>query len=167
MSKSLFVDGGVIGANPSKLGGTWSWCLVQDGVIREQDSGLISCEDLEIKTISNNYTELFAALKGIASVTTWNCRWDGTVYTDSLITLRRITNGLKFNGIPNSMRLEALHLRRFRRWKVVLIAGHPTKAELESGVARRNGNPVSKWNVFCDEECKRLAAEFMQKKGKK
>lgn len=165
--ESLFVDGGVINKNPSPIGGMWAWCLVRRGIIVNQNSGLVLPKEFGMKTISNNLTELMAALKGLGAVTRWNCKWDGTIYTDSLNTLRRITNGLKFTGIPNALRLEALDLRRGRKWQARLLAGHPTITELDSGVARRNGLPVSKWNVWCDQECKRVGELFLATKGLK
>lgn len=152
---SLYTDGGCIGANPSPIGGAWAWCLVRDGVKVKHDSDIIVAgEDCHPDEITNNYTELYAAVMGLEAM---GKNWRGTLYTDSLVTKSRITDGVSFNGIPNSLRSAILDLRRGRRYKVVLLAGHPTRKELAAGVARRNGNPVSKWNVWCDRECNRLA----------
>ncbi len=164
LSAELWVDGGVIGSNPSKTGGTWAICITCRGKFVRHWSGTVTPEEFGIETISNNLTELLAAVKGLSQMAP---DWDGTIYTDSKITLLRITNSTKFNGIPNSLRLETLNLRRGRKWQARLVAGHPTLKELESGVAKRNGLPVSPFNVWCDQECQRLAREFLAAKGLK
>lgn len=155
---SIFCDGGCIVKNPSIYGGTWCYVLVEDNKSISTASGIILPNDVGLPAITNNLSELFAALKGLAAAPTG---WQGALYTDSLITLRRITTGEKFNGIPQKLREKTLELRRGRKWQGILLSGHPTKAQLEIGIGRK-GRPVSKWNVYCDQECKRLATEFMK-----
>ncbi len=102
--------------------------------------------------------ELLAAIRGISALPKG---WDGTVYTDSKVTMWRLTTGKAFNGIPNSLRLQTLKLRKNRKWRVELVAGHPNEEELKTGYAVRNGLPVSKWNVACDLRCQQLAKQFL------
>jgi ribonuclease HI len=156
MTLELYTDGGVIGKNPSPLGGTWCFCVVQEGEILWQGSDIITPDIFKIKTISNNFSELYAAVMGLSSLP---IGWEGTLYSDSLITIHRVTNSVKFNGIPNSLRLKTLDLRRNRKYKTVLLGGHPNKLELDSGF-RKDGKPVSKWNVLCDKTCTKLAKGF-------
>jgi ribonuclease HI len=158
MSDGLYCDGGVIGRNPSPLGGTWVWCLVLDGEIIECNGGVIANRPVT----TNNFTELYAALKALQALHPF----DGTLWTDSRITLGRLTTGKSFEGIPNYLRQAALEFRRNREWDVKLLAGHPTKQDLKKGYRiKRSGrhHPVSEWNVWCDNECKRLAKDFMEK----
>ena len=156
MASELFTDGGVIGKNPSKIGGTWAWCLVEDGELSRFDSGIVvaSCGN----HITNNFTELYAALNALNSV---GLEWEGTLYTDSAITRHRLMKSNAFNGIPRWMETEARNLRQTRKINVVLISGHPTKRDLIAG-RKRNGKPCSVWNVFCDKRCRKLAEKALR-----
>lgn len=169
----IFCDGGVIGANPSAKGGTWAYCWVShNGVMLKSESGVVLPDGSTqtnlktanvsyvptLKTISNNLTEFVAALKALESV---DEDWSGTLFTDSKVTLHRITNGKSFKGIPEPMVELILAIRRARKYKVVLVAGHPTKKELLQGYRARNKLPTSAHNVWCDETCQKLAKEFM------
>jgi hypothetical protein len=63
----------------------------------------------------------------------------------------------KMNGIPVAMQERVLLARRrVGAFTVVLLGGHPTKAELKAG-RREDGMLVSAHNAFCDQECSRLA----------
>src|SRR3990167_11188278 len=114
----IYCDGGVIGPNPSKLGGTWSWCWVDKGAIVKREFGIVTPEDIwspdgvdhkgSNPAVTNNQTELYAAMKALSSVPR---SWDGILWTDSRITLLRVTTSNKFNGIPNWMRNQILSLR--------------------------------------------------------
>jgi ribonuclease HI len=157
--EAIYTDGGVIGPNPSKLGITWAWCQVRGDSLLRSGSGIIEPADLEMETCSNNVAELMGALRGLLSVPVG---WDGILYTDSKVTLHRITDSFSFKGVPQGIINQVLKIRRGRKYKVVLLAGHPTRAEMKSGCAVRNGLPVSKWNVWCDKECCRLATEFKE-----
>ncbi len=160
----LFADGGLIGRNPSKLGGTWCWCWVQNGEMIQSNSGVILPKHIGVDSVTNNVTELFAAVHALNSIPE---NWNGILHTDSRVTLLRITNGMNQNtpGVPEYLRQELLRLRLTRHWRVVLVAGHPTRVELAQGYRRRNGLLVSRWNVFCDEECQRLAREYLARKA--
>lgn len=154
---AIYTDGGVIGPNPSELGGTWAYCWVNKNDKRiHTASGIVTPEMVGVDKITNNLTELWAAMEALQSLPEM---WRGTIYTDSKITLHRITNSKSFKGIPNTMRLKIFDLRRDHKYKVVLIGGHPTKKQLIAGISKR-GYPVSKHNVWCDERCNRLAWKF-------
>ena len=159
----LWCDGGLIGRNPSKLGGTWSWCWVQDGKMIQNNSGVILPEHIGVNSVTNNLAELLAATHALNSVPESQ---EGILHTDSRVTLLRITKGMNRNtpGVPEHLRQELLRLRLTRRWRTVLVAGHPTKEELARGYRLRNGLPVSRWNQFCDAECQRVAREFLARR---
>lgn len=147
----VYCDGGVIGCNPSELGGTWSFvvpgCPIVSGVVTPREAGL--------PKITNNYTELLAAVQALENMP---AGWAGTIYTDSQITLFRIRNQKpKFNGIPQDLQQRVWAARkRLGNYQVVLVGGHPTQNDLALGQDSR-GLPVSKWNVECDKECTRLS----------
>lgn len=157
---SIYCDGGVIKQNPSPYGGTWAWCWVRNGERISSASGIVYPSDLGMETISNNVMELIAAMKAIKSVPP---DWAGVLYTDSIVTLHRMTDGKRFNGIPYSIRLEALDLRRAKKWKVNLVKGHPTRKNLQDGFKNSAYGTVrvSKHNVFCDLLCNLRAKEFL------
>ncbi len=148
----IYCDGGVIGRNPSKMGVTWAWCLVENDDLIRWDSGWVEPADAAQSPLTNNFSELYAAVRAVID------NPDAKVlFTDSQITLYRMTRSKKFNGIPNWLRRKALKIRGM---PVKLLAGHPTFKELEQGFADRNRNPVSKWNVFCDLKCQEAAKDF-------
>ncbi len=158
---SLFCDGGLIGRNPSSLGGTWCYCWVDasDQLIHYQ-SGFILPHEYELAAVTNNQAELVAAIRALASVP---AGWQGLIHTDSKVTLHRISRDIPpgKDGVPEALRLELMDLRRTRRWRAVFVAGHPNKQELTRGYRLRNHLPVSRYNQFCDSECQRLARNFL------
>jgi ribonuclease HI len=160
MKESLFSDGGCIGPNPSPLGGTFAWCFVWGTREHECDSGIILPEQFGMKTISNNVAELVAAVSALEYVVK---AWPGTLYTDSRITLLRLTTSNKFNGVPDNLRERCLHLRQGRKYNVVLLGGHPSISEIKNG-RNKKGRLVSKWNVKCDERCQLLARRFIDER---
>ena len=153
---SLFTDGGVIGRNPSLLGGTWAWCLIDGDEIIRSASGAVDPKDIDLLTVSNNTTELLAAVLGLEAT---GPGFSGVWYTDSKVTVYRLTTSTKFKGCPDWLRNRALAVRENQKYTVKLLGGHPNKAELTTGI-RSDGAPVSKWNVWCDKECRRLAKEY-------
>jgi ribonuclease HI len=149
----LYSDGGCITKNPSSVGGTWAYLQVDCAgpTILKEESGLLLAGYLGLPKITNNLTELEAAVRALESVPDG---WDGTLFTDSFITLCRISRDkTKFNGIPYPLvnRVDAVR-KRLGKFQVVLLGGHPTKAELEKGL-RHDNYPVSRFNVRCDELC--------------
>lgn len=157
----LWCDGGVIGPNPSRLGGTWCFCAIYQGERINQDWGICTPDIMKTETITNNQTELLAALMALESVP---IDWNGVLYTDSKITQGRITIGRKFAGIPDWLRKRVLKRREKHKYRVQLVGGHPTKNELLSGL-RKDGKIVSKWNVWCDKRCTQLAKNVQLEKS--
>lgn len=152
-----YCDGGTIGPNPSLLGGTWCWVWIDNtGTKIKHEKGIIEPEDIELPEVTNNVAELYAAIRLIDSLPE---EWEGTIYTDSLITLRRITTGNKFKGVPIWLTNWTMKLRSYKKYQVSLLSGHPTKAELVKGFGKR-GYPVSEHNKFCDQQCSKLASDF-------
>lgn len=164
MIHSIYVDGGVIGKNPSYKGGTWCWCHVNpEGERVNWKCGIITPDDLGLTVISNNITELMAAIRGLESVPK---SWEGTIYTDSSCTLSRLTKSNSFKGLPQWMIRRTVELRRNRKWDIKLVAGHPNPEELTQGFLLNRKNTkryVSEHNVFCDEQCTRIGSLYAQR----
>ncbi len=157
MSKEeLFCDGGCLGSNPSLKGGTFAWILVYRDRIVRSDFGMLTPEDAGVEKITNNLTELLAVLRGLEAM---EPNWKGILYTDSLITLRRITSGKKFKNIPDYLVDRVLKIREGRKWKAILLKGHPSREDLRAGRTKK-GRPVSKYNKMCDDICKDLSKKF-------
>ena len=157
----LFVDGGLVGKNPSKLGGTWCYCWVdtKDQLMHHR-CGLILPEEMGVEAVTNNQTELLAAIYALDSVADG---WHGDLFTDSKVTLYRIMRGIPEGkpGVPEWLRQELMKLRSLKRWRAILVGGHPTRRELERGYRIKNNLPVHQFNQFCDSECQRLARNFL------
>jgi hypothetical protein len=153
----LWVDGGVIGHNPSKHGGVYAWVAVsKHGMPVEQQSGLILPVNPP-KPITNNVAELTAALIAIKD----NPDFAGTLFTDSTVTLCRLLDSDAFDGVPAWVVTLTLRLRRNRKWTAVLVSGHPTRKELAAG-ASKEGRIVSKWNVLADKLCQEQDKKFLE-----
>ena len=159
--KYLYTDGGVVLKNPSTIGGTWAWCLVEDDKVIRQDSGHITPKQMFSPTVTNNQTELYAVIRGFTGL---NDRDIVEVRSDSEITLGRVFKHYAFNNIPNwmvdFMDEEIDRLRNFKKFTYELMDGHPTREQVEKGIGKR-GHVTSKWNVWCDEECRRQAKKLL------
>lgn len=159
----LYADGGVIRQNPSPFGGTWAICMVNhlDQLVWK-NSGIISPEDMETPFVTNNQTELLAVIYGLQRVMT--SENDLEVCSDSQITLMRVFGHSPFNNIPewmiNLLRWEQKRLTYFKKFTHTLMDGHPTKAQVESGIGKK-GHVTSKWNVLCDKLCNEQAEKFL------
>ena len=157
---ALYADGGVIGPNPSVVGGSWAYCLVGPAGRRLQcDSGVITPEQAGMETITNNLTEQLALVNGLLALP---AHWRGTVYSDSQIALYRLFHGWKMTHLPAwliSRGSQALQRVDLANITTVLLNGHPTKAQLAAGVGKRGG-PVSIHNKWCDEACTKASKEY-------
>jgi hypothetical protein len=64
--------------------------------------------------------------------------------------------------LPSGWLVDGLTTRQeLGRLEPILLDGHPTQAQLKAGVGKR-GNPVSRFNAWCDLECQRMAARFRE-----
>jgi len=123
---ACYADGGVIGRNPSQIGGTFAWCHI-DANNRQvaSYSGVITPVEAALPAITNNLTEMLALVAGLEALP---LHWRGTVYSAALQHIDR----------PHCT--------------YVLLDGHPTQAQLAAGKGKR-GALVSEWNVWCDKAC--------------
>lgn len=159
--KYLYTNGGVILKNPSTIGGTYAWCIVENGEIVDRGSGYITPESMYLDVVTNNQAELYAVLRGLAAI----CDNEIVeIRSDSEITLGRIFKNYSFNNIPEFMtcllKAEKNRLKNFRQFKYTLMDGHPTQAQVDKGFGKQ-GHVTSKFNVWCDKECGRQAAKYL------
>lgn len=158
---ALYADGGVIGSNPSKLGGTWAWCWVSASGERIRTASGKVLPRTFLPLITNNVTEYVALVKGLESLPEG---WSGAVYSDSKITLGRLFAQWRCNGLPLVLvRQGAAAVARLDWANInpILLDGHPAKAQLLAGRGKR-GNPVSIHNVWCDAVCAEEARKYRE-----
>lgn len=162
---ALYTDGGCVRANPSKIGGTWAWCAVNAfGKRIAESSGFRPWLRGDNPVgITNNFMELMAAVLALEAMPGG---WSGTLYTDSSLTLHRLTTpNAPFRNIPIAwVRRAAAAVSDLGAFRVVLLSGHPTREELRQGFSVE-GKHVSEHNRWADKECARLAAIFTPPPG--
>src|ERR1043165_5334043 len=77
---ALDADGGVVGKNPSDIGGTWAWCGVDaEGNRIVWRGGFVPVNG---RPITNNHTEQIAITLALEAMPDG---WSGTVCSDSMI----------------------------------------------------------------------------------
>ncbi len=157
---AIYADGGCVGSNPSLHGGVWAWCgVTAEGQMVVSDSGLILPGDVGMPAITNNLSEYVALVRALEYLPDG---WSGRVCSDSSVSLGRLFRGWKHTGIPPEWIGRARRAKqRLGDLTEVLHDGHPTKAQLASGIGKR-GHPVSSFNVFCDRECNRVARKQLE-----
>lgn len=156
----LYADGGVIQVNPSPIGGTWAFRIVQADVVICEESGVITPLEAGLPAVTNNLTEMLALVMGLRSLP---IDWIGVVCSDSQITLGRVFGSYKWAGIPTWLhKLYQQSRNRLLFWEditYIQLDGHPTRNQLAAGIGKR-GHPVSIHNVACDKACQLAAASI-------
>lgn len=167
---SVYTDGGIIGSNPSAIGGTWSAVFVSGNALVAERSGVILPNDVWRKedgightklvtaTIENNIAETIAIMLALESLP---AGWRGTLYGDNLNSIRRARDLKIKDAVPKFIKDRLLKVRETVAPAFVLLGGHPTLAEVEAG-ARSDGKPVSRWNVRADKLCREAAAKHLK-----
>lgn len=157
----VYCGGGVVKKNPSPIGGTWACVMVGpknessdgrglDNNELSRHSGFITPQQAGLPAISNNYTELLAAVEAMERLPDG---WEGPLFTDSFVTVCRLTSvAPKMNGIPDDLQRRMWLSRDRLKITACLLDGHPTKFHPKRGIGKR-GNKVSRWNVLADFLC--------------
>jgi ribonuclease HI len=165
--KSVYADGGVIGSNPSAIGGTYAYRLIEeDGQLGHYIDGAFVLTARENGgPVTNNQTEMLAVLSALELVPD---DWAGILYSDSQVTLGRVFMGWKWANVPQFMheKYKAIRARltHFEDIRFTLLDGHPTKAQLQAGKGKRGG-PVSEHNVWCDHACTGAGEKYLAEVG--
>lgn len=159
----LYADGGCVKKNPSPFAITWAWCAVDENDRRVIERGGIVLSQPG-RPASNNWAEQIAIVLALEAMPDG---WSGLVCSDSMIALGRVFKGWRTKNLPENIKQRAKDaVARLGKIETRLLQGHPTKKDLENGVGAKRGFPVSKHNVFCDEECNRQAKKFEAERGK-
>jgi ribonuclease HI len=157
---ALYCDGGVIGPNPSPLGGTFAWVLTRDGEALEEQSGVLLPSNIGQAVVTNNNSELYALLVGLETLPEG---WSGRVNSDSQTALGWVFKGWNQAKIPNALRdrlNDLIASGKLLFLDSLLLQGHPTKEDLARGMGAKRNLPVSKWNVRCDDLCTEEANRY-------
>lgn len=159
----VYADGGVIwdgSPGASTIGGTWAFCFVDSegnrifelaGVLQSTPTG----------HVTNNWTEQVAIVKALENLPEG---WSGLVCSDSQVALGRVFKGWREKNLPRNIsdRSKAA-VSRLGTIETKLLQGHPTKADLECGIGKKRGYPVSIHNIWCDEACGIAGKEYVAK----
>lgn len=175
--QKIYTDGGLIGpGNPSGIGGTWAFRLIEGGekefTVINQESGIILPQQVHMAGIESNLSEFIAMLFALRSLPDG---WEGDIYCDSKNTLYRFfgepqSDGSRkyfaTNGILPTLVEDMRHqVGRMKNYNYTLLDGHPTRMQLNTGFGKRN-HPVSRHNVWCDEACKEQAIRKLRERRK-
>lgn len=160
----LYCDGGVIwdgSPGASKFGGTWAWLGIDaDGNVVIEQSGVV--ESTATRHVTNNHTEQIAIVKALEAMPDG---WSGKLKSDSWVAVCRVFENGRRKNLPQNIsdRSEAA-VARLGKIEWTLLAGHPTKAELETGISvRKPGMPVSIYDVRVDELCTMESKNYKKK----
>lgn len=175
----IYADGGVEGSSRSSVCGAWAFCFVNEAGNRVFElGGIATPTSMGLPDVTNNQTEMLAAINALKAVPR---PWAGVLRSDSNITLGRLFAGWhkgdsgwcremaddsywELNGLPGWVIVE---IQALRPWILAsgirgeLLDGHPTSAQLATGIGKR-GSPVSKHNVWCDQECQRQIKAYVR-----
>lgn len=155
---AIYADGGCIRSNPSAIGGTWSWCAVnENNEIVKSASGVVAATATRL--ITNNTTEQIALTLAMEAM---EDNWSGHVYSDSHIALGRVFLNYKTTNLPANVAARSkAALARLGALQWTLLKGHPTKADIAKGFAP-GGLPVSIFNKWCDEHCRLAGQRYLE-----
>lgn len=167
---AVYSDAGCIGPNPSPHGGTWAFCFVdaegnqiveRSGVIRYTDFDWTGVANPEC-TISCPVSELYALVTALMSLPN---KWTGHVYSDCENALKWVFMRQAMNVIPRCLTRRTRHcLDHLGVTPWTLLAGHPSKKDLEAGYKIKPGDPrqwpVSIHNKWCDKACTAEAEQW-------
>lgn len=158
----IYVDGGMVGSNPTTVGAAWAIVLVDrnDTVVLEFSGAILATPE---RPITNNVIEQIALTLALECMPD---KWSGTICSDSQNAIGRQFYGWQLNGLPRNV-IERGHnaLKRLGQIKPEPIKGHPSKRELSRG-KNSYGTRVSKHNVRADELCTAICHEITDREPK-
>lgn len=172
----VYADGGMIGPdNPSPIGGTIAYRVVVDGVVVVERAKVFGVG----REITNNVSEMYAALLGIAEAASavvidgnpalslsliQHMRKESVhLVSDSGVTLGRLTGAYrKMAGLPEEFVRLVPHARE-ALIAAYQVKGHPSNKRLLEGVSK-SGAAVSAHQHWCDVSAKEVGEEYLRQK---
>lgn len=151
----IYTDGGLVGRNPSSVGGSWAIVLTDiNNSVALEFCGFIPATPE--RPITNNIIEQIAVTLALESMPD---KWSGTLCSDSQNAIGRQFYKWAINGLPQNV-IDRGHaaLSRLGTIRPELVKGHPSKRELVAGKNSR-GTRVSIHNVRADELCTNVCHE--------
>jgi hypothetical protein len=158
---SIYADGGIIGRNPSPVGGTYAFCCVDanNNRIIERGGIVLAPKGKHISSPTIEQIALVMALEYLPE------GWSGRVHSDCQVALYRVFKNWRTQGLPGSVAARTTAaLNRLGKLEYKLIAGHPTKEDLRRGwSSKKHHLPVSEHNVWTDDEANRQKQLYFDK----
>jgi ribonuclease HI len=109
MITGLYIASGLIGSNPSMIGGTYAWRLVFEHQDPYGAAAVLPMSAIG-GPVTNNQVEMLALLAGLEQLSEAFC---GVIHSQSTVTLGRAFQGWKWTNIPTWMH-KAYQLQRAR-----------------------------------------------------
>lgn len=154
---AVYADGGCIQKNPSPYGVMWAWCGVNADDQRIVERGGV-IPSTPTRQWTNNIAEQVALVLALEAMPDG---WSGMVCSDSQIALGRLFKDWRTRNLPeNVTRRGHVAIARLGVLEPVLLQGHPSAAELATGVGSKNGFPVSAHNVWADKKCQQVGRDY-------
>ncbi len=170
----VYADGGMIGPGNPSIGGTIAYRVVVDGEVVVETARVFGIG----KEITNNVSEMYAALMGIAaagsstilegfpslSLALIQSMPEGSVrlVSDSAVALGRLTGWYrKMDGLPEEFVRLVAYARRVLS-AAYQVKGHPSNKRLLEGVSKC-GAAVSAHQHWCDVSAKAAGEEYLSK----
>jgi ribonuclease HI len=185
MSQTLYCDGGVIGRNPSDIGGVWAWCLVDTlGALTMRRGFLVppTANQFAHNAIlfaveqqlmgTDIHIEHFPGSESVAGRCSNNHTelyamldgmehlpdgWEGSIVSDSIVTLRRMRGEslLDPSQVPLAL-IERVGRANRRLGRVEFLHVKGHPSKAAMKAGYIGDHPVSKHQVWCDHECVRI-----------
>lgn len=176
---TVFCDGGQLSPNPSRVGGSWAWGGVEGvdtktvevfypfeqtvstrpgypGGVSGSQPLLIGRSGYYLPTpavplITNNYAEFCAILRALEALPDG---WSGRVASDSRVALSWVFECVSERFLPRPLIQRAGKARgRLGELEPMNLSGHPSVEDINRGLSRKRGLPVSQHQDWCDKAC--------------
>ncbi len=99
MIRELYIASGLIGSNPSMIGGTYAWRLTFDHRDPVDCAAVLPMSEIG-GPVTNNQAEMLALLTGLERLPESFC---GSIHSQSMVTLGRAFQGWRWRNIPGWM----------------------------------------------------------------
>jgi ribonuclease HI len=182
MSLTLYTDGGIAGANPSPVGGAYTFLLIEnEGTVKEtvlhKECHSVTPDNIRMPVVTSPNVEVAAIAYGldecveIISKSEYIPLKDRKVLvrTDCQVAMEWMRGTYNKRSIPGTILIQVDRvLRRLDLYHIKveyeLLAGHPNRQNLAEGFRMKGERkyPVSKHNVTVDLLCQRACQSLLE-----